>query len=114
MAKSEVNGDILTTLTMESAVFTLFIAVEVSGDINVKFARAAVTNKNVSSLPFRRESPETEFRSIYKHHSNSDIQIRIFDDVLIYTIFYLLVLSPLTLHVGQDYESYDYLRSRVK
>ena len=29
-------------------------------------------------------------------------------------ILYLLVLSPLTLHVGQDYESYDYLRSRVK
>ena len=112
MAKSEVNGDILTTLTMESAVLTLFIAVEVSGDINVKFARAAVTNKNVSSLPFRRESPETEFRYIYQHHSNSDIQIRIFDDVLIGTIFYLLVLSPLTLHVGQDYESYDYLRSK--
>ena len=102
---------------MESAVLTLFIAVEVSGDINVKFARAAVTNKNVSSLPFRRESPETEFRSIYKHHCNRGeykTKIMIIDDVLIDTIFYLLVLSPLTLHVGQDYESYDYLRSRVK
>ena len=72
MAKSEVNGDILTTLTMESAVLTLFIAVEVNGDINVKFARAAVTNKNVSSLPFRRESPETQFRLVYKHYSNSE------------------------------------------
>ena len=58
LAKSEVNGDILTTLTIDSAVLTLFMAVEVSGDMNVKFARAAVTNKNVSSLPFRRESPK--------------------------------------------------------
>ena len=101
---------------MESAVFTLFIAVEVSGDMNVKFARAAVTNKNVSSLPFRRESPETELQI---RNCTSKLQwiknhIMMFDDVQIDTISYLLVLSPLTLHVGQDYESYDYLRSRVK
>ena len=65
MAKSEVNGDILTTLTIDSAVLTLFIAVEVSGDINVKFARAAVTNKNVSSLPFRRESPKMKIEKLF-------------------------------------------------
>ena len=57
MANNVVNGDILTTFTIDSAVRTRFIAVEVNGDMKVKFARAAVTNKNVSSLPFRRESP---------------------------------------------------------
>ena len=66
MANSEVKGDILTTLTIDSAVLTLFMAVEVSGDINVKFARAAVTNKNVSSLPFRRESPRIKISKSLK------------------------------------------------
>ena len=60
MANNEVNGDDFTTLTMDSAVFTLFMAVEVNGDIKVRLASAAVTNKNVSSLPFRRESPRNQ------------------------------------------------------
>ena len=51
------NGDIFTTRTIDSAVFTLFIAVEVSGDMNVRLARAAVTNRKVSSQPLSRESP---------------------------------------------------------
>ena len=57
MANIDVNGDIFTTRTIDSAVFTLFIAVEVSGDMNVRLASAAVTNRKVSSQPLSRESP---------------------------------------------------------
>ena len=57
LANSVVNGDILTTLTSVSAVLTLFMAEEVRGDMKVRLARAAVTNKKVSSLPFNRERP---------------------------------------------------------
>ena len=64
MANNVVKGDILTTLTSDSAVFTRFMAAEVSGDMNVKLAKAAVTNKNVSSLPLRRESPNNSLRDL--------------------------------------------------
>ena len=47
----------MTTLTSVSAVFTLFMAEAVSGDMKVRLARAAVTSKNVSSLPFSRDRP---------------------------------------------------------
>ncbi len=46
-----------TTLTRACAVRNCFIAAVDNGDMNVRFAKAAVTNRNVSSPPFKRERP---------------------------------------------------------
>ena len=62
-----VNGDLLTALTSASGVPHLFMAADDNGDMKVKLANAAVTNRKVSSPPFRRERPEmekTKFREI--------------------------------------------------
>ena len=55
-----VNGDLFTAFTNASGVPHLFIAADDNGDMKVKLANAAVTNKKVSSPPFKRESPEME------------------------------------------------------
>ena len=40
----------------------LFMAADDKGDMKVKLAKAAVTNRNISSPPFMRESPKTIIR----------------------------------------------------
>ena len=53
-----VNGAALTALTRILTVWWCRIAVDVTGDMNVRFARAADTSKNVSSPPLSRDRPE--------------------------------------------------------
>lgn len=58
-------GEDLTALTRYLTVWNFLIAADVTGDMNVRFARAAVTRRNVSSPQFRLERPgkkrETHF-----------------------------------------------------
>ena len=55
-----VEKEALTTLTSAWAVLHCLMAAAARGDMKVRFARAAVTNRNVSSPPFRRERPEVQ------------------------------------------------------
>ena len=58
MAKSVVKGAALTALTRILTVACCRIAADVTGDMNVRFASAADTSRNVSSPPFSRDRPE--------------------------------------------------------
>ena len=66
LAKRVVKGDLLTAFTNASGVPQRFIAAELSGDMNVRLAKAAVTSKNVSSPPFKRERPEMVKKNPWK------------------------------------------------
>ena len=66
LAKRVVKGDLLTAFTNASGVPQRFIAAELSGDMNVRLANAAVTSKNVSSPPFKRERPEMVKKNPWK------------------------------------------------
>jgi len=45
---------------LEKSVVEAKFALTDRGDMNVRFASAAVTNRKVSSPPFKRESPEVD------------------------------------------------------
>ena len=57
LAKRVVKGDNLTALTRVLTVPHFLIAVEVSEDMKVKLASAAVTRRNVSSPPCTLAKP---------------------------------------------------------
>ena len=60
-----------TTLTRAWAVLNCLMAAADNGDMNVKFAKAAVTNRNVSSPPFKRERPGVKMFDLIKQLTRS-------------------------------------------